>query len=72
VCVGGVTDLTLFVENANAPDAGLATDGVDDVKNFLALVAEHRVAQAAADQVTDMIRILQDHLLRLTPIGTKI
>ena len=41
---------------------------VDDVKDFFALVAQHRVANAAANGVTDPVGTLESHfLLRLPP-----
>ena len=61
--VGGKADLSFLVENTDAVDAVLVPDGVDDMEHFLALIAQHRIANAAADGVANAVRPLKDDLL---------
>ena len=64
--ISGKRDVAFPVENANPRDARFVPDGVDDVKNFFALVAQHRVSNAAPDDIAGSISALEDHfLLRL-------
>jgi hypothetical protein len=61
--VRGKSDLAFVIENAYAADARLMPDGVDDVENFFSLVAQHRITDAAPDDITGSVCALKNHLL---------
>src|ERR1700690_725713 len=70
--IGGVADPALLVKNAHLDHAGFIGDGLDGVVKSLAIVMQHVVSGAAADDIADPLSAGQGSCFQVLPMQSDV